>query len=90
MIGVTTPIFTYLLTFVQGLAIGGQWGGGTMLLVTESAPHTTKGFYGALLKLGSMGVIIFVTFIFIQFVSGNVSLLGMAHSISCKRYFDWN
>ena len=37
MIGIAAPILLTLLRFAQGLAIGGQWGG-SMLLVTESAP----------------------------------------------------
>ena len=35
-----------LLRFIQGLAIGGQWGG-AMLLVTESAPADKRGWFGA-------------------------------------------
>ncbi len=36
-IGYLAPLILVFLRFVQGLAIGGQWGG-AMLLVTESAP----------------------------------------------------
>ena len=45
-IGVAAPLILVLLRFVQGLAIGGQWGG-AMLLVTESAPADQRGWYGA-------------------------------------------
>jgi MFS family permease len=46
------------LRFVQGLAIGGQWGG-AMLLVTESAPSDQRGYYGAYAQAGApVGVIL--------------------------------
>lgn len=55
------PIATLLLIacrFVQGLAIGGQWGG-AMLLVTESAPPKRRGFYGSFAQVGApVGVLL--------------------------------
>ena len=36
-IGAAAPLALILLRFIQGLAVGGQWGG-AMLLVTENAP----------------------------------------------------
>ena len=58
MIGVTAPILLTSLRFVQGLAIGGQWGG-AMLLVTESAPSDKRGYYGAFAQAGApIGVIL--------------------------------
>lgn len=57
-IGVAAPIALTILRFVQGLAIGGQWGG-AMLLVTESAPPGKRGYYGAFAQAGApMGVIL--------------------------------
>jgi MFS family permease len=43
MVGATAPILLVLLRFVQGLAVGGQWGG-AMLLVTENAPRNRRGY----------------------------------------------
>ncbi len=45
-IGIAAPLLLVALRFVQGLAVGGQWGG-AMLLVTESAPADKRGWYGA-------------------------------------------
>jgi MFS family permease len=45
-IGMAAPLMLTMLRFVQGLAVGGQWGG-AMLLVTENAPPDKRGFYGA-------------------------------------------
>jgi metabolite-proton symporter len=57
-IGVWAPLMLVMLRFVQGLAIGGQWGG-AMLLVTESAPKHRRGFYGAFAQAGvPVGVVL--------------------------------
>ena len=57
-IGVAAPILLTLIRFCQGIAIGGQWGG-AMLLVTESAPHDRRGYYGAYAQAGApVGVIL--------------------------------
>ena len=51
-IGIAAPILLTILRFIQGLAIGGQWGG-AMLLVTESAPADKRGYYGAYAQAGA-------------------------------------
>ena len=51
-IGPLAPVLLILLRFVQGLAVGGQWGG-AMLLVTENAPSNQRGFYGAFAQCGA-------------------------------------
>ena len=57
-IGIAAPILLTILRFIQGLAIGGQWGG-AMLLVTESAPADKRGYYGAYAQAGApVGVIL--------------------------------
>ena len=57
-IGIAAPILLTVLRFIQGLAIGGQWGG-AMLLVTESAPSDKRGYYGAYAQAGApVGVIL--------------------------------
>lgn len=50
-IGVLAPVLLTALRFVQGLAIGGQWGG-AMLLVTEHAPPHRRGLYGSFVQIG--------------------------------------
>ncbi len=57
-IGIAAPILLTVLRFCQGLAIGGQWGG-AMLLVTESAPPSERGWFGAYAQAGApVGVIL--------------------------------
>jgi MFS family permease len=56
--GIAAPVLLIVLRFVQGLAIGGQWGG-AMLLVTETAPANKRGFYGAFAQAGvPVGVVL--------------------------------
>ena len=70
-IGVAAPLLLVLLRFVQGLAIGGQWGG-AMLLVTESAPADQRGWYGAYAQAGApVGVIL-----------ANLAFIGVSSSMS--------
>jgi MFS transporter, MHS family, shikimate and dehydroshikimate transport protein len=51
IIGVAAPILLFVLRFVQGLAVGGQWGG-AVLLATEYAPEDQRGFYGSFAQTG--------------------------------------
>lgn len=50
--GIVAPILLGVLRFVQGMAAGGEWGGATLLAV-ENAPEKKRGFYGAVVQLGS-------------------------------------
>jgi metabolite-proton symporter len=77
-IGYIAPLILVLLRFVQGLAIGGQWGG-AMLLVTESAPADKRGWYGAYAQAGApIGVIL-----------ANLAFLGVSGSMSEDAFLDW-
>lgn len=56
--GIFSPLALVLLRFAQGLAVGGQWGGAT-LLATESAPSSRRGLYGSIAQAGiSVGIIL--------------------------------
>jgi metabolite-proton symporter len=77
-IGYIAPLILVLLRFVQGLAIGGQWGG-AMLLVTESAPADKRGWYGAYAQAGApIGVIL-----------ANLAFLGVSGGMSEDAFLDW-
>lgn len=51
-IGVAAPILLATLRFIQGLSLGGEWGG-AILMVVEHAPPRRKAIYGAMPQLGS-------------------------------------
>ncbi|MDO5639388.1 MAG: MFS transporter [Neisseria sp.] len=50
-IGVAAPILMVTLRLVQGLGIGGEWGG-AMLLAVEYAPPEKRGFFGSVPQMG--------------------------------------
>ena len=77
-IGIFAPLLLVLLRFIQGLAIGGQWGG-AMLLVTESAPSNRRGYYGAFAQAGApMGVIL-----------ANLAFLAIGATMSDDAFLSW-
>lgn len=77
-IGVAAPLLLVLLRFIQGLAIGGQWGG-AMLLVTESAPADKRGWYGAYAQAGApVGVIL-----------ANLAFIGVSMNMSDEAFMAW-
>ena len=51
-IGVWAPILMVVLRFVQGLAVGGEWGG-AVLMTTEHASRERRGFFGSFAQVGS-------------------------------------
>ncbi|WP_203341111.1 MFS transporter [Planococcus beijingensis] len=50
-IGVAAPILLISLRLIQGLGIGGEWGG-ALLLATEYAPPERRGFFGSIPQMG--------------------------------------
>jgi metabolite-proton symporter len=51
-IGVWAPILMVVLRFVQGLAVGGEWGG-AVLMATEHSNRERRGFFGSFAQVGS-------------------------------------
>lgn len=52
-IGIAAPIILTLLRLLQGLALGGEWGGG-LLMAVEYSPSKKRGFYGAIPQTGAL------------------------------------
>ncbi|SDS66589.1 MFS transporter [Microlunatus soli] len=50
-VGVLAPILLILVRILQGIAMGGEWGG-SMVLVAESVPTHRRGFYSSIPNLG--------------------------------------
>ena len=51
-IGIWAPILMVTLRFVQGLAVGGEWGG-AVLMATEHSGQKRRGFFGSFAQVGS-------------------------------------
>jgi MHS family shikimate/dehydroshikimate transporter-like MFS transporter len=50
-IGVFAPILLITLRILQGIGLGGEWGGAS-LMVLEHAPANRRGLYGSLVQVG--------------------------------------
>ncbi|TFD27713.1 MULTISPECIES: MFS transporter [Cryobacterium] len=50
-IGIAAPILLVLLRIVQGIGVGGEWGGAA-LMATEFAPAKKRGFFGSWPQIG--------------------------------------
>ena len=51
-IGVWAPVLLVILRLLQGLAVGGEWGG-AVLMATEHAPANRRGLYGSWPQMAS-------------------------------------
>ncbi|MDA3626372.1 MFS transporter [Saccharopolyspora sp. WRP15-2] len=77
-IGVAAPILLVTLRFLQGIAVGGQWGG-IVLLLTENSEGRRRGMAGT---FGQMGVPLGV-------IMGNVVFLAVGAAMSQEMFLSW-
>ena len=50
-IGIAAPVLLVVLRVIQGIALGGEWGGAS-LMVLEHAPSHRRGLFGSLVQVG--------------------------------------
>lgn len=62
--GVLSPLLLILLRFIQGIAVGGQWGG-AVLIAIENAPPRQRGFYGSFAQMGVPAGVVLANLIFL-------------------------
>ncbi|MGI8909090.1 MAG: MFS transporter [Rubrobacteraceae bacterium] len=67
-IGIWAPILLVVLRFLQGLAVGGEWGG-AVLMAVEYSPEGRRGFYGSWPQMGSPIALFLSTVIFSAFAA---------------------
>ena len=67
-IGIWAPILLVVLRFLQGLAVGGEWGG-AVLMAVEYSPEGRRGFYGRWPQMGSPIALFLSTVIFSAFAA---------------------
>ncbi|TMU98365.1 MFS transporter [Streptomyces sp. DASNCL29] len=76
-IGWSAAMLLVLLRLLQGFALGGQWGGASLLL-TESAPPGRRGFFGSFVQVGSqLGLMSGISaFLVLSFVFSDEQMLA--------------
>ncbi|MCU6676425.1 MFS transporter [Leclercia tamurae] len=62
-IGIWAPISLITLRFLQGVASGGEWGGGVLML-SENAPASRRGYFTAWSQMGVSGGFVLSAFAF--------------------------
>lgn len=76
--GVAAPLLLVMLRFVQGFAVGGQWGGAALLAI-ESAPAHRRGYFGSFVQIGvPLGVLL-----------ANVVFLVMGALLAPESFLEW-
>jgi metabolite-proton symporter len=76
-IGIWAPVLLITLRLVQGLGIGGEWGG-ALLLAVEYAPKNKRAFFGSIPQMG----------VTIGMLLGTLSLSIMT-TLSEKSFMSW-
>lgn len=77
-IGLAAPFILLTLRIIQGLALGGEWGG-AVLMTVEHAPEDKRGWYGSLVQVG----VPFGTLL------ANVAFLIVTASVSQEALVSW-
>lgn len=70
-VGVWAPVLLVTLRFIQGIGVGGEWGG-AVLMAVEHAPENRRGFYGSFPQMGVPGGLILANIVFLL-VSSSLS-----------------
>ena len=74
-VGVLAPILLVIMRFVQGVSVGGEWGG-AVLIAVEHAPEKSKTVYGSFAQLGNpMGAMLATGMFSLITMSGDEFLL---------------
>lgn len=77
-IGVAAPIILVTLRLVQGLGIGGEWGG-ALLLAVEYAPKEKRGLFGSIPQMG----------VPIGMFLGSGALTFISTTVSTEAFVSW-
>ncbi|GAA5039617.1 MFS transporter [Streptomyces siamensis] len=77
-IGVGAPVILVILRVAQGISVGGQFGGST-LLALEGAPPNRRGLFGSLPQLG----------VVVGMISGTLVFLLVSHLTTADQFSAW-
>ncbi|WP_432169941.1 MFS transporter [Streptomyces sp. 1222.5] len=77
-IGVAAPVLLLVLRFLQGLGLGGEWGG-AVLLTAEHAPPGRRGLWSSFPQVGPA----------VGFVLANGVMLALSAALSEAQFANW-
>ncbi|MGW3288500.1 MFS transporter [Streptomyces sp. NPDC001002] len=77
-IGVAAPVLLLVLRFVQGLGLGGEWGG-AVLLTAEHAPAERRGLWSSFPQIGPA----------LGFLLANGVVLALSTTLSDAQFAQW-
>ncbi|MGW0335072.1 MFS transporter [Streptomyces sp. NPDC003011] len=77
-IGVAAPVLLLVLRFVQGLGLGGEWGG-AVLLTAEHAPAERRGLWSSFPQVGPA----------LGFLLANGVVLALSATLSTAQFAQW-
>ncbi|MFE5495069.1 MFS transporter [Streptomyces virginiae] len=77
-IGIAAPVLLLLLRFLQGLGLGGEWGG-AVLLTAEHAPERRRGLWASFPQIGPA----------VGFLLANGLMLGLSASLTDAQFTSW-
>src|SRR3546814_542642 len=88
-IGYWAPALLVILRFIQGFALGGEWGG-AVLLVTEHSPYRSRGFWGSFppagVPLGNLlATIVLLVLRSEEHTSELQSLMRISYAVFCLK-----
>lgn len=76
--GAAAPLLLVVLRIIQGLALGGQWGG-AVLLTIENSREDRKGYYGSFVQIG----------VPVGLVLANVVFLVLRATLQVSQFDSW-
>ncbi|MFJ8646783.1 MFS transporter [Streptomyces sp. NPDC093546] len=77
-LGVAAPVLLLVLRFVQGLGLGGEWGG-AVLLTVEHAPERQRALWASFPQVGPP----------VGFLLANGVILGLSVGLSDAQFREW-
>ncbi|MBL1097762.1 MFS transporter [Streptomyces coffeae] len=77
-IGVAAPILLTLMRVIQGIGLGGEWGG-AVVMTLEHAPENRRGLYGAAPQMGVPAGLI----------AANLAVLGLTRALGEDAFNSW-